>query len=79
LFGIYASPVAAADRVYVMGRDGTAVVLKAGPKLEVLSTNKLDDKVDASLALVDGEVFVRGHQTLYCIADATQAAAARLR
>ncbi|MCL4180886.1 MAG: PQQ-binding-like beta-propeller repeat protein [Verrucomicrobia bacterium] len=69
LFGIYASPVAAAGRVYVMGRDGTAMVLKAGPTLEVLATNKLDDKVDASLALVDGEVFVRGHQHLYCLAE----------
>jgi outer membrane protein assembly factor BamB len=36
-------------------------------QLEVLATNKLDDKVDASLALVDGEIFVRGHQHLYCI------------
>ena len=69
LFGIYASPVAAAGRVYVMGRDGTAVVLKPGPELEVLATNKLDDKVDASLALVDRELFVRGHQYLYCIAE----------
>jgi outer membrane protein assembly factor BamB len=69
LFGIYASPVAAAGRVYVMGRDGTAVVLKLGPELEVLATNKLDDKVDASLAVVDRELFVRGHQYLYCIAE----------
>jgi outer membrane protein assembly factor BamB len=52
-----------------MGRDGTAVVLKAGPTLEVLATNKLDDRVDASLALVEGEVFVRGHQHLYCLAE----------
>jgi outer membrane protein assembly factor BamB len=69
IFGIYASPVAADGRVYVMGRDGTAVVLKAGPELEVMSTNKLDDKVDASLALVDRELFVRGHKHLYCIAE----------
>jgi outer membrane protein assembly factor BamB len=69
MFGIYASPVAAAGRVYVMGRDGTAVVLKAAPELEVLATSKLDDKVDASLALVDGELFVRGHRHLYCIAE----------
>jgi outer membrane protein assembly factor BamB len=69
IFGIYASPVAADGRVYVMGRDGTAVVLKDGPELEVLATNKLDDKVDASLALVDRELFVRGHKHLYCIAE----------
>ncbi|MBI3850477.1 MAG: PQQ-like beta-propeller repeat protein [Verrucomicrobia bacterium] len=67
-FGIYASPVAAKDRVYVLGREGTCLVLKKGPKLEVLATNKLDDKTDASLALVGKELFVRGQQNLYCIA-----------
>jgi outer membrane protein assembly factor BamB len=69
LLGIYASPVAAAGRVYVMGREGTAVVLKAAPEIAVLATNKLEDKVDASLAVVDRELFVRGHQHLYCIAE----------
>jgi len=69
IFGIYASPVAAKDRVYVLGRAGTCLVLKKGPKLEVLATNKLDDKTDASLALAGSELFVRGHQNLYCIAE----------
>ena len=69
VFGIYASPVAAKDRVYVLGREGTCLVLKKGPKLEVLATNKLDDKTDASIALVDKELFIRGQQNLYCIAE----------
>ncbi len=69
LYGVYASPVAAQDRIYVLGREGSCVVLKKGPKLEVLATNKLDDKTDASLAIVGKEVFVRGHQHLYCIAE----------
>ncbi len=69
VFGIYASPVAAKDRVYVVGREGTCLVLKQGPKLEILATNKLDDKTDASLALAGNELFVRGHQHLYCIAE----------
>ena len=69
VFGIYASPVAAKDCVYVLGREGTCLVLKKGPKLEVLVTNKLDDKTDASLALVGKELFVRGQQYLYCIAE----------
>ena len=66
---IYASPVAAQDRVYVLGRDGVCLVLKKGPKLEVLATNKLNDHTDASLALVGKELFVRGSRTLYCIAE----------
>jgi outer membrane protein assembly factor BamB len=67
--GIYASPVSAKDRVYVLGRDGSCVVLKKGPKLEVLATNKLEDKTDSSIALVDKELFIRGKENLYCIAQ----------
>src|SRR5207237_8289820 len=44
----YASPVAVAGRIYFVDRVGTTVVLKAGDKLEVLATNRLDDPVDAS-------------------------------
>ena len=64
---VYASPVAADGRIYVVGREGTAVVLSAGPKLEVLATNALDDGFDASPALVDGEMYLRGRKSLYRI------------
>jgi outer membrane protein assembly factor BamB len=67
IFGIYASPVSAKDRVYVLGREGTCLVLKKGPTLEILATNKLNDKTDASIALVGNELFIRGHENLYCI------------
>lgn len=67
IFGIYASPVSAKDRVYVLGREGACLVLKKGPKLEILATNKLDDKTDASIALAGNLLFIRSHQNLYCI------------
>lgn len=69
LAGVYASAVAAKDRVYALGRDGTCLVLKKGPNLEILATNKLDDRTDASIALVGGDLFIRGHRNLYCIAE----------
>jgi outer membrane protein assembly factor BamB len=69
VFGIYASPVAAKDRVYVLGRDGTCLVLKKGSKLEILAKNKLDDQTDASLAVAGNQLFLRGHQNLYCITE----------
>jgi outer membrane protein assembly factor BamB len=67
--GIYASPVAAGDRVYVLGRNGVCLVLQKGPELNVLATNKLDDNTDASIALVGNEIFIRGRNSLYCIAE----------
>jgi outer membrane protein assembly factor BamB len=69
LNGVYASPTAAADRVYLVGRDGGTVVAKQGPKLEVLAKNKLDDGFDASPAMVGNELFLRGRENLYCLAE----------
>jgi len=64
---VYASPVGAAGRVYVAGREGAVIVLSAGPKLEVLATNHLDDGFDASPALADRELYLRGRKHLYRI------------
>lgn len=65
----YASPVAAAGRIYLVDRAGTTLVLKQGDKLEILATNQLDDKIDASPALVGRQLFLRGESHLYCIAE----------
>jgi outer membrane protein assembly factor BamB len=66
---VFASPVGAAGRVYIAGREGTTVVLKNGPAFEQLAANRLDDGFDASPALVDGEIYLRGTRYLYCIAE----------
>ena len=65
---VFSSPVGASGRVYIAGRDGTTVVLRHGPTLEMLAENTLDDGFDASPALVDRELFLRGTRFLYCIA-----------
>jgi outer membrane protein assembly factor BamB len=57
---VFASPVGAAGRVYVVGREGTTVVLKHGPTFELLAENTLDEGFDASPALVDGEILPAG-------------------
>ena len=66
---VYASPVVARDRLYVTSREGTTVVVRTGPTLEILATNTLDDEFDASAAMVDGELYLRGARALYCIAE----------
>jgi outer membrane protein assembly factor BamB len=66
---VFASPVGAQGRVYLPGREGVTLVIRHGPKFEVLAKNKLDDGFDASPALVDGEIFLRGYQYLYSIAE----------
>jgi len=65
---VFASPVGAAGRVYIPGREGDTLVLRHGPTFEVLAVNSLDDGFDASPALVDGEIYLRGYRHLYCVA-----------
>ena len=65
---VFASPVGAAGRVYITGRDGATLVIRQGARYEVLAVNRLDDGFDASPALVDDELYLRGHRYLYKIA-----------
>ena len=37
--------------------------------METLAENKLSDGFDASPALVDGEMYLRGYKYLYCISE----------
>lgn len=69
LGGVYASPVAAEGRVYLVGRDGKTVTIKDADQLEIIATNVLDDKFDASAAISGKSLFLRGHEHLYCIEE----------
>ena len=64
---VYSSPVGAQGRVYITSRDGVTLVIRHGPRFEVLATNTLDDGFDASPALVDNELYLRGNRYLYSI------------
>lgn len=67
--GLYASPLAANGHLYVVGRNGTSVVLKDATTFEIVATNVLDEPIDASPVAVGKELFLRGHEHLYCIAE----------
>jgi outer membrane protein assembly factor BamB len=73
----YASPAAAAGRIYLVDRSGTTLVLKQSDKVEILATNQLGDIVDASPVLVGRQLFLRGENTLYCIAESSKTAPTR--
>lgn len=66
---VFSSPVAAKGRIYFTGREGVALVIRAGPAFEVLAKNTLDDGFDASPALVDDEIYLRGYRYLYSISE----------
>jgi outer membrane protein assembly factor BamB len=62
-----ASPVAAAGRIYFLGDNGEATVIAGGPEFKVLAKNPLDEKVQASPAISQGQLFIRTEQNLICI------------
>jgi outer membrane protein assembly factor BamB len=62
-----ASPIATADGRIYFASAGKSYVLKAGPTPDILATNDLGDGADASPAVADGHLFLKGRQYLFCI------------
>ena len=68
---IWSSVVYAAGSLYVMNQRGTTIVFKPDPKkLSVVARNHLREATNSTPAISDGEIFLRTHEHLYCIADA---------
>ncbi len=67
---IYASPVGAADRIYITDLEGATLVLSHEPdEPKILARNVLNDSFSASAALVGDAIYFRGRRSLYCIAE----------
>jgi outer membrane protein assembly factor BamB len=67
--GLYASPVAARGHVFIVGREGTTLVIRDDPRYEVVSSNVLDDRFDASPVMLGRDLYLRGHRHLYCLRE----------
>jgi outer membrane protein assembly factor BamB len=67
---IWSSPVLADDRLYVTNQNGTTIVFRASPeKYEQLAENKLDEPSNSTIAISDGEIFLRTAEHLFCVAE----------
>ncbi len=65
----YASPLAAAGRLYFVDRDGSTLVLTDDAPPQRLALNRLDDQFSASPVAIDRELLLRGERFLYCLAE----------
>jgi outer membrane protein assembly factor BamB len=61
----FSSPVAADDKVFLIGQGGQVSVLKAAGDWEVLAVNELDDECFATPAIADGRIYIRTRSALY--------------
>ena len=67
-YNFKASPVGANGKLYLASEDGDVIVVRMGEKFEVLATNTLADEMFVSTpAIVDGEIYLRGQNTLFAI------------
>jgi len=64
-----ASPVLADGRIYVTREDGATFVLEAGDEFNLLAKNELDEFTVATPVFVDGHVYIRTFENLYCIGE----------
>ena len=65
----WGSPVLVGDRLYVVNQSGDTLVLRAAPKFELIATNPLGELSNSTPAFSNGEVFLRTHAALYCVAN----------
>lgn len=61
------SPIIAEGRLYATREDGTTFVLQLGDNPKLLATNVLRENTYATPALVDGQIYLRTSDYLFCI------------
>ncbi|MSR60278.1 MAG: hypothetical protein EXS05_22000 [Planctomycetaceae bacterium] len=57
-------------RLYVTNQNGTTIVFRPNPeKFELLAENNLNEHCNSTIAVSDGQIFLRTFQHLYCIGE----------
>lgn len=62
-----ASPVWADGKLYLLSEQGKTFVVETAPQYKLVAQNELDEKCCASIAISQGNLFVRSEKTLFCI------------
>ena len=65
----WSSMVVADGKLYAINQGGDAFVLRASPTFEVLATNSLAEATIASMAVSEGDLFIRTHKALWCFRE----------
>ncbi len=61
----FASPVAADNKIYFCSMNGVIIVVQAGDKFKILAQNKIGERIYATPALVDGNIYLRTDKNMY--------------
>jgi len=63
----YSSPVLANGLVYMPNDQGVITVIKAGPSFEAIARNSIGETMNASPAISNAKIYLRGNKHLFCI------------
>jgi len=63
------SPIWADGKIYFVSEKGETTIVEDGPQFKVVAKNDLDEKCCASLAISQGNIFIRAEKNLYCIGE----------
>lgn len=63
----YSSPVLADGLVYMPNDEGIITVIKPGPSFEVVAKNSIGESMNASPAISNGKIYLRGAKNIFCI------------
>jgi len=66
---ISSSPVGTAGRLYAANEEGDVYVVRAGPRFELLATNRMGEVVMTTPAISDGMLIIRGLHHVFGIAE----------
>ncbi len=65
----YSSPVLADGMVYMPNDEGVITVIKPGPTYEYIAKNSIGERMNASPAISNGKIYLRGDKHLFCIGN----------
>ena len=64
-----ASPVVADGNIYFLSEDGESAIVQAGPEFKLVARNTIGEKCQASMAISQGQLFIRSESRLWCIGN----------
>jgi outer membrane protein assembly factor BamB len=67
-----ASPVWADGMIYFLSDEGETTIVRSGPEFLEVGRNSIGEHTQASLAISNGQIFIRTKSNLYCVGSTSQ-------
>jgi outer membrane protein assembly factor BamB len=65
----WSSVMLSGDNCYTITQGGDCFIFKATPNFQLVGVNSLGERSNSSIVPSNGELFIRTHQALWCIAE----------